>query len=82
MGEHNAKVNGIKLEGSMGLIILLLAIFICPGWSTVFAGFMQKDEDAKKSAIIIGIVQVLLIFVLVGWIWAIMSAFKIYNNSK
>ena len=58
------------------------AIAIAPGFSTVFAGMKCEDKDAQKSAIIIGIVQLLLVPLLVGWIWAIMSACKIYNNSK
>ncbi len=82
MGEHNAKVNEIKLEGNMGLIVFVLALLVCPGLSTIIAGFLCKNDDQKKSAIMIGILQALLVFLLVGWIWAIMSGWKIYNNSK
>ena len=82
MGEHNEKVNSIKLDATMGLVVLILAIGVIPGPSTMVAGFLCGDEDKKKSAIIIGIVQWLLDAVLVGWIWAIMSACKIYGNSK
>ena len=81
MGEQNNTVNGIKLEGSMGLIILVLAIF-APGWSTMIAGFLSKNESDRTPAIIVGLLQVLTCWLLIGWIWAILSGWKIYNNSK
>ena len=78
--EHHKKVNEIKLEGQMALIVLILAIF-APGWSTIIAGVLSKNDDQQKSAIIVGILQVLLTFILVGWIWAIISALAIKKNS-
>ena len=81
MGEHNNTVNGIKLEGSMGLVILILCIF-GSGWGTLIAGFLSKNESDRTPAIIIGLIQIFTTWLLIGWIWAIMSGWKIYNNSK
>ena len=81
MGEMNNKVNGIKLDGSMGLIVFLICIF-AGGWGPIVAGFLQKDEDVRKAAIIIGILQWLLAAVVVGWVWSIYSGYKIWSNSK
>ena len=81
MGEHNKKVCDIKMDDkNMGLVVLLLSVF-AGGLGTIIAGFLQKDEECKKSAIIIGVVQWILSFVFVGWLWAIWTGFKIYKNS-
>ena len=82
MGEMNAKVNDIKLDGTMALVVLILSICVCPGPSTMVAGFLCGDEDKKRAAIIIGLIQWIFDFVIVGWVWAILSAIKIYKNSK
>ena len=81
MGEMNNKVNNIKLDGNMGLIIFLICLF-AGGWGPIIAGFMQKDEETKKAAIIIGIVQFLLAAVVIGWFWSVYSGYKIWQNSK
>ena len=81
-GKQNEACNGIKLDKTWGLIILIIAIAAAPGYSTILAGFMEADRPNIKDAVLIGIVQFLLVPVLVGWIWAIMTAWKIYNNSK
>ena len=78
MGEHNQKVCGIKAEN--GMLALLLSILL-GGLGTIIIGFMQKDEDCKKSAMIVGILQWLTSFIFVGYIWAIWTGFKIYKNS-
>ena len=44
MGEINAKVNSIKLEGKIGLIILIFAI-LWPGFSTIIAGILCTDTE-------------------------------------
>lgn len=77
-----SRVNGIKLEGSMGLVVLIVSILAAPGWSTVLAGFLESGRPNLNNALVVGILQVVLLPVLVGYIWAIMSAWKIYNNSK
>ena len=77
----DATVKEIKLEKNHGLIVLLLAIF-GGGWSSVAAGFLSKNESDKKPAIIVGLCQWFSSFILVGYIWAIMTGFKIYKNSQ
>ena len=84
MGEiktMHATVCDIKLEKTHGLIVLLLAIF-GGGWSSIAAGFLSKNESDKKPAIIVGLCQWFSSFLIVGYIWAIMTGFKIYKNSQ
>tara|TARA_B110000503_G_C6868096_1_gene297518 strand:- start:317 stop:556 length:240 start_codon:yes stop_codon:yes gene_type:complete len=77
--EHHKKVNEIKLDSQMALVVLILSIF-APGFSTIVAGVLSKDDDKQKSAIIVGIIQILTSFILIGWIWAIMNALAIKKN--
>ena len=77
--EHHKKVNEIKLDSQMALIVLILSIF-APGWSTIIAGVLSKNDDQQKSAIIVGIIQIFTVFIVVGWIWAIMNALAIKKN--
>ena len=77
--EHHKRVNEIKLDSQMALIVLILAFF-APGWSTIVAGVLSKNDEQQKSAIIVGVIQVLTCWLLIGWIWAIMSALAIKKN--
>ena len=79
MGEMHKKVNEIKLDSQMALVVLILS-FLAPGLSTIVAGVLSKNDDQQKAAIIIGIVQVFTTFILIGWIWAIMNALAIKKN--
>ena len=81
MGAMNESVNAIKLDSTMGMVVLLLAI-LAPGISTCIAGVLSKDDEQMKNGIIVGIIQFLLLGVCIGWIWALLSGWKIYSNSK
>ena len=80
MGEMHAKVTGIKLEGMMGLIILVLSVFV-PGWSTLIAGVLAGGDNLMPG-VVIGVIQFLTCWLIVGWLWSIFVGFKIYSNSK
>ena len=80
MGEMHAKVTGIKLEGMMGLIILVLSVFV-PGWSTLIAGVLAGGDNLMPG-VVIGVLQFLTCWLIVGWLWSIFVGFKIYSNSK
>ena len=76
----HAKVTGIKLEGMMGLIILVLSVFV-PGWSTLIAGVLAGGDNLMPG-VVIGVIQFLTCWLIVGWLWSIFVGFKIYSNSK
>ena len=80
MGEMHAKVTGIKLEGMMGLIILVLSVFF-PGWSTIIAGVLAGGDNLMP-VVVIGVLQYHTCWLLIGWLWSIFVGFKIYSNSK
>ena len=80
MGAMNDSVNSIKLDGQMGLVILILAI-LAPGWSTIIAGVLSKNDEQQKNGIIVGLIQIFTCWLLIGWIWAIMNGLKIKGNS-
>ena len=81
MGEMNKQVCAIKLEKQHGLIVLVLGI-LGAGWGSIVAGFLSKSEADKKPAIIIGVLQIILTAVLVGWLWGIWTSYQIYKNSQ
>jgi hypothetical protein len=80
MGEMHAKVTGIKLEGMMGLIILVISVCL-PGWSTIIAGVLAGGDNLMPG-VVIGVLQFLTAWLLIGWLWSIFVGFKIYSNSK
>ena len=77
--EFHKQVLGIKLDKTMGLLILILGV-VFPGWNTVIAGVLAKGEYLKP-AIIIGLIQFLTCWLLVGWLYAIYVGWVIYKNS-
>ena len=80
MGEMNVKVMAIKLEKTMGLVVLILNIF-CSGLGTVLAGVLAKG-DAMVPGIVIGLIQWFFCWALCPWIWAIYVGWTIYKNSS
>ena len=71
MGEmHKKSLEGFKLDPQLVGIIVLLAIFF-PGWSTIIAGFMCKDEAKRSEVIKVGVFQWLTAGCCIGWCWAI-----------
>ena len=80
MGEMNAKVMAIKLDGTMGLVVLILNILCC-GLGTVLAGVLAKG-DAMVPGIVIGLVQWFFCWLFCPWIWAIYVGWTIYKNSS
>ena len=81
MGEMNKQVCEVKVDQGMAIAVLLMGILL-GGLGTIIVAFLQKDEGAKKNIIIVGVLQWFLSFLLVGWLWAIWTSWKIYNNSK
>ena len=76
MAEMVGKVMAIKLDKTMGLVVLLLNVF-GSGLGTVLAGVLAKG-DAMVPAIVIGLVQWFFCWLLCPWIWAIYVGWKIY----
>ena len=79
--EMNKQVCAIKLEKTHGLIVLIIGI-LGSGTGTIVAGFLSKSEADRTPAIIIGLVQWILTFLLIGWLWAIYTSWCIYKNSQ
>ena len=78
MGDMHKK-SIVKLDASMGLVAFILNI-VWPGLGTIIAGFINKD--AMVNNLIVGILQMVLVCILVGWIWSIYTGYLIYNASK
>ena len=63
-----------------GLIILLSNIFI-PSLGTFIAAYCKKDGFCWAQ-FFLAIVQLICVFVFIGWCWAIWHGYMIYENSK
>ena len=74
-------VSEIKLSKDDGLIVLVLAVLL-GAWGTVYAGFKAGGEVATKAYIIALIQWLTTWFFFIGYLWAVYTAWKIYNNSK
>merc|ERR1712167_353395 len=65
----------------MHLYLLLLNIFI-PGCGTMLNPIVCKSRRFNMMAMIVGMVQMLLAFVFIGWIWSIYTGVHIYRISE
>ena len=76
----HGKVTGIKLDKTMAIVVLAVAILFGP-WSTAIAGVLSKEH--LVPAIVICILQWFLFwFFFIGYFWGIYVAFKIFKNSN
>ena len=60
-----------------------LAIFICSiifsGWSIIVAAII---DNCKGWQIFVGIVQIITTPLIIGWVWAIIWGFKIWDKNR
>ena len=70
----------VKVEGSMGLILFIVNI-IFPGIGTIVSAFMDKG-GMNNTALLYGVLQLLLCWILVGWCWSIYHGYLIYKKSQ
>ena len=69
-----------EVNETLGLLCLILNIFIS-GSGTILAG-AANSKGLNCKAVLIGIVQFLLVWTLIAWIWSIMHGYHIYVRSK
>jgi uncharacterized membrane protein (DUF485 family) len=72
-----ADINHVKAP--MGIILLILNIII-PGVGTFINGLM--GDKIHLTTVIIGILQILTTFILIGWIWSIWWGILIFQKQK
>ncbi len=65
---------------TLGLLCFILNI-VLPGIGTIVAGIANK-EGLNCKAVLIGVVQMLLVALVIGWIWSICHGYHIYVRSK
>ncbi|KAL9649958.1 hypothetical protein ABK040_014992 [Willaertia magna] len=72
--------SAVRVGSGMGIIILLINVFF-PGIGTILAGVMTDEKDKSSSAIIVGILQLVLSACCIGWLWAIWTGIQIMQKS-
>lgn len=66
-----------KLEKQQATLVLIINIFLWPGFGTILAGHWAGGEN---KCLCVGLIQMFLPFF--GWIWAIMTAIGIWKKSQ
>ena len=69
-----------EVNETIGLICLILNI-VWPGLGTIIAG-VASTKGFSCAAVIIGICQMVLCAIIIGWIWSICHGYHIYVRSK
>lgn len=64
------------VDKNWGIALFIVNIFL-PGVGTFIAGL--KGE--KNTTLVVGVLQFLLAFLLIGWIWSIVWGYFIYKKS-
>lgn len=65
------------LEPNMGIVCLVLNVIACPLGTWIHACLGPNPG----RGIVIGILQLLLMFVFVGWVWGVIYGVRIYQSS-
>ena len=63
-----------------GLALFIINV-ILPGFGTVGSAFMDKD-GFNFMAFIIGLIQSMLTFLVIGWLWSIFHGWAIMTSSR
>nr|CAG4714691.1 unnamed protein product [Naegleria fowleri] len=68
-----------RCEG-MGIVILLINFFF-PGFGTILAALITSEKEKMQPTLIVGILQIVTSWLLIGWLWAIWWGYKIMQAS-
>ena len=68
-----------RAESPWHIIFFILNIFF-PGSGTISAGICGRKVNWK--AVLVGLLQFFLAFVIIGWIWSIWWGYLIYETSS
>ena len=68
MGWFDERKNEIPRTSTIVAILLLIINIVFPGIGTIIMSFMNK---CKWMTALVGLLQLLTAFILVGWIWSI-----------
>ena len=63
-----------------GILALVLCILL-GGLGTIIVGAIDDRGNNKKNIIILGVIQLVLSFILVGWIWAVIWGIMVFVRS-
>lgn len=69
-----------KVDSTMGIVALILNIIPIPGLGTIIAGVVSGTDVVKH--VIIGILQLVFSFLLIGYIWSIVWGIFIFLESR
>jgi hypothetical protein len=63
-----------------GILALVLCILL-GGLGTIIVGAIDDRGNNKMNIILLGVIQLVLTFILVGWIWAVIWGIMVFVRS-
>ena len=69
----------VPVDKTLALVVLILNI-LAPGWGTMITACLGPEFNAK--VLVIGLVQLVLTCIIVGWIWSILHGIWVYKKSS
>ena len=76
----HAEACAVNLDDTVALLVFVMNIF-WSGSGTIVAGFLAGGSKVKNN-LIVGLLQWFLAFILVGWIWSIITGYTIWKVAK
>ena len=68
----------VKLDPKQGLTVFVVNC-VLPGWGTLTSGMMCKE--VRCNNICLGIIQMFLSLIIIGWLWSIWTGYMIWYRS-
>ena len=83
MGKSACEESVVKCDKTIGLVVLILNIIpFTAGIGTMVSACAGKSGKFNGTALLFGILQWLLLFLLIGWIWSIIHGVWVYQASR
>ena len=80
-GCHDLEKHTVKKVAKPLHLILFVINILFPGFGTIISGIIG-ESGCHGQTIIVGIVQMLTAWFIVGWIWSIWWGFLIFKKSE
>ncbi len=77
--EDLQKKSVLKVGKPANLILFIMNIFL-PGWGTMISSCISSSFSS--TAFLVGLVQLLTCWLIVGWIWSIYWGYLIFKKSE
>jgi hypothetical protein len=78
--ENSVKI-GVLTSAGEGLFVFILNTLL-PGWGTIYTGLRCAKQKYVCNNLFFGLLQSVLAWVLIGWLWSMLTGYLIWNAAK